>query len=269
MPGSWCRDRSRPPRSSPWKTTTTWRASADRYRHRLGRLAEILRAAGLEAEMPAGGFYLWVPVPAWAGHTGRGRGPARGLGAHRRAGRGGRHAREPGRVLRCAGGRLRADRGRPTRRPHRVGGHASVGVGPSAPGACDARAAVQGATARPGNLGPWPTCPPRSKSCGPGSGELSPADTDALDVVAQAIDLLDRGEARVAEVDGSTGDVVVHSWLKTAILLLFRLRAMETAELGPFEYHDKLPAQDRIRVGRCPGGARARRRGGDRSSTGA
>ena len=30
------------------------------------RLAEILRGAGLDAEMPAGGFYLWVPVPAWA-----------------------------------------------------------------------------------------------------------------------------------------------------------------------------------------------------------
>ncbi len=37
-----------------------------RYRRRLARLAEILRGAGLEVEMPAGGFYLWVPVPAWA-----------------------------------------------------------------------------------------------------------------------------------------------------------------------------------------------------------
>ncbi|HXQ90813.1 MAG TPA: 2,3,4,5-tetrahydropyridine-2,6-dicarboxylate N-succinyltransferase [Acidimicrobiales bacterium] len=72
-------------------------------------------------------------------------------------------------------------------------------------------------------------------------GELGPTDTDALAVVTQALDLLDRGEARVAEVDGSTGDVVVHRWLKTAILLLFRLRAMETGELGPMEFHDKLP----------------------------
>ena len=72
-------------------------------------------------------------------------------------------------------------------------------------------------------------------------GELSPADTDALAIVTQAIDLLDRGEARVAEWDPASDDVVVHSWLKTAILLLFRLRAMETAELGPFEFHDKLP----------------------------
>jgi 2,3,4,5-tetrahydropyridine-2,6-dicarboxylate N-succinyltransferase len=72
-------------------------------------------------------------------------------------------------------------------------------------------------------------------------GELSPADGDALGIVTQAIDLLDRGEARVAEVDPATDQVVVHSWLKTAILLLFRLRSMQSAELGPFEVHDKLP----------------------------
>ena len=38
----------------------------ERYRRRLVRLAEILGRAGLDTEMPAGGFYLWVPVPAWA-----------------------------------------------------------------------------------------------------------------------------------------------------------------------------------------------------------
>jgi len=35
--------------------------------------------------------------------------------------------------------------------------------------------------------------------------------------------------------------VVVHEWLKKAILLLFRLRAIETIEVGPFEYADRLP----------------------------
>ena len=33
------------------------------------------------------------------------------------------------------------------------------------------------------------------------ASELSPADTDALAVVTEAVDLLDTGEARVAEVD--------------------------------------------------------------------
>jgi 2,3,4,5-tetrahydropyridine-2-carboxylate N-succinyltransferase len=73
------------------------------------------------------------------------------------------------------------------------------------------------------------------------AAELSPADTDALAVVTEAIDLLDRGTARVAEVDQATDQVVVHQWLKQAILLLFRLRSMETLEVGPFEFADKLP----------------------------
>ena len=47
------------------------------------------------------------------------------------------------------------------------------------------------------------------------------------------------GEARVAERVGD--DVVVHQWLKRAILLLFRLTHMDTVELGPFEYRDKIP----------------------------
>jgi 2,3,4,5-tetrahydropyridine-2,6-dicarboxylate N-succinyltransferase len=73
------------------------------------------------------------------------------------------------------------------------------------------------------------------------AGELGPDDADALAVVSQAVDLLDSGEARVAELDAACDEVVVHSWLKTAILLLFRLRGIETLEAGPFEYADKLP----------------------------
>ncbi|HXW35972.1 MAG TPA: 2,3,4,5-tetrahydropyridine-2,6-dicarboxylate N-succinyltransferase [Acidimicrobiales bacterium] len=72
------------------------------------------------------------------------------------------------------------------------------------------------------------------------SSELGPTDTDALAVVTEAIGLLDSGEARVAEVD-SGGEVVVHGWLKLAILLLFRLRSIEVTDVGPFEYADKLP----------------------------
>ena len=72
-------------------------------------------------------------------------------------------------------------------------------------------------------------------------GELSPKDTEAADVVAEAIELLDSGQARVAEVDPATDEVVVHEWLKQSILLLFSLRGMETIEHGPFEFADKLP----------------------------
>lgn len=73
------------------------------------------------------------------------------------------------------------------------------------------------------------------------AAELGPSDGDALAVVTEAIELLDRGTARVAEVDAASDEVVVHQWLKQAILLLFRLRSMETIEVGPFEFADKLP----------------------------
>ncbi len=71
--------------------------------------------------------------------------------------------------------------------------------------------------------------------------ELSPKDTDAARIVEEAIDLLDSGQARVAEVDPATNEVVVHEWLKKSILMLFSLRGMETSEYGPFEFADKLP----------------------------
>ncbi|HEY1634691.1 MAG TPA: 2,3,4,5-tetrahydropyridine-2,6-dicarboxylate N-succinyltransferase [Acidimicrobiales bacterium] len=74
---------------------------------------------------------------------------------------------------------------------------------------------------------------------------LGPDDGDAQATVRQAVDLLDTGEARVAEVAGD-GEVVVHQWLKRAILLLFRLSAMETIELGPFEYADRIPLKGRF-----------------------
>jgi 2,3,4,5-tetrahydropyridine-2-carboxylate N-succinyltransferase len=64
-------------------------------------------------------------------------------------------------------------------------------------------------------------------------------ESEARAAVHAAIDLLDSGEARVAELAGD--HVVVHQWLKYAVLLLFRFSQMETIELGPFEYADKIP----------------------------
>ena len=71
--------------------------------------------------------------------------------------------------------------------------------------------------------------------------DLSPGDADALSPVEEAIDLLDRGEARVAEIDESD-EVVVHEWLRQAILLLFSLSGLKTVEHGPFEYTDRCPS---------------------------
>jgi len=69
--------------------------------------------------------------------------------------------------------------------------------------------------------------------------ELEPSDTDANQAVFEAVRLLDSGAARVAEPDGA--DVIVHQWLKQAILLYFKQSAMATIELSPFEYADKIP----------------------------
>jgi 2,3,4,5-tetrahydropyridine-2-carboxylate N-succinyltransferase len=65
------------------------------------------------------------------------------------------------------------------------------------------------------------------------------SETEAATHVRDAIDLLDTGRARVAEV--VAGEPVVHQWLKQAILLLFKLTHMETMELAPFEFRDKIP----------------------------
>lgn len=70
---------------------------------------------------------------------------------------------------------------------------------------------------------------------------LTPEDGDAAKTIGEAIRLLDVGEVRVAEVDQERDAVVVHEWLKEAILCYFRLSAMSTVDVGPFEFVDKLP----------------------------
>jgi len=55
----------------------------------------------------------------------------------------------------------------------------------------------------------------------------------------ETIAALDRGEVRVAEPAGD--DWVVHDEVQSAILDYFRSREMEPREVGPFEYHDKIP----------------------------
>ena len=62
----------------------------------------------------------------------------------------------------------------------------------------------------------------------------------ARDAVDAALDLLDRGEARVAEkLDGAW---VVHEWLKKAVLLSFRLNDMvPMAGAGNAPWFDKVP----------------------------
>ncbi len=64
--------------------------------------------------------------------------------------------------------------------------------------------------------------------------------TPDRDAVDQVMAMLDRGELRVAS-RGDDGEWTVHAWIHRAILLYFRYAEMTVVELGPYEYHDKIP----------------------------
>ncbi|PZG46589.1 2,3,4,5-tetrahydropyridine-2,6-dicarboxylate N-succinyltransferase [Spongiactinospora gelatinilytica] len=74
-----------------------------------------------------------------------------------------------------------------------------------------------------------------------GREDLGPVDTDARDTVVAAIDLLDRGAARVAWVDPGSDRVVVDERARRAILLSFRLLEVAESTAGPFRHHDRIP----------------------------
>lgn len=57
--------------------------------------------------------------------------------------------------------------------------------------------------------------------------------------VLLSVAALDRGELRVAEK--RDGRWVTNAWVKEAILLFFTLSEMRVMEVGPFEFHDKVP----------------------------
>jgi len=69
----------------------------------------------------------------------------------------------------------------------------------------------------------------------------STVDTDVKEAIETAIDMLDRGQARVAEkVDG---EWVVNQWLKKAVLLSFAIRDNELIDGGDTRYFDKVESK--------------------------
>jgi 2,3,4,5-tetrahydropyridine-2-carboxylate N-succinyltransferase len=59
------------------------------------------------------------------------------------------------------------------------------------------------------------------------------------EAICQVIDLLDKGALRVASFE--SGQWVTHEWIKKAVILYFPIRKMEVTEVGPFQFHDKIP----------------------------
>jgi 2,3,4,5-tetrahydropyridine-2-carboxylate N-succinyltransferase len=60
-----------------------------------------------------------------------------------------------------------------------------------------------------------------------------------IKAIETVIEQLDKGLLRVAEPT-SDGSWIVNEWVKKAVILYFPIRTMETIELGPFEFHDKM-----------------------------
>lgn len=74
---------------------------------------------------------------------------------------------------------------------------------------------------------------------------------ESKDAIRSVIEMVDKGKLRVVEPDGENWKV--NDWVKKAIVLYFPIQAMETIEVGPFEFHDKIPlkknyAQQGVRV---------------------
>ncbi|MBY5956524.1 2,3,4,5-tetrahydropyridine-2,6-dicarboxylate N-succinyltransferase [Membranicola marinus] len=68
-------------------------------------------------------------------------------------------------------------------------------------------------------------------------------DQATLDAIESVVKKLDQGELRVAEPDGAH-KWKVNTWVKKAVVLYFPTRQMETIEVGPFEFHDKIPLKN-------------------------
>ena len=65
-------------------------------------------------------------------------------------------------------------------------------------------------------------------------------DASVKEAIRNVIAKIDKGELRVAEPTAD-GDWQVNDWVKKAVVLYFPIQEMETIEVGPFEFHDKIP----------------------------
>ena len=66
------------------------------------------------------------------------------------------------------------------------------------------------------------------------------AERHVREAILATIRMLNEGTLRVATQQGP-GQWTVNEWVKKAITLYFPIQAMETIEVGPFEWYDKIP----------------------------
>lgn len=63
-------------------------------------------------------------------------------------------------------------------------------------------------------------------------------ENETIKAIEKAIALIDSGDLRCAEPKNDGWQV--NEWVKKAVVLYFPIRKMETIEVGPFEFHDKM-----------------------------
>lgn len=71
------------------------------------------------------------------------------------------------------------------------------------------------------------------------------ANTDVKVAVERVVDLLDKGELRVAE-PGENG-WIVNEWVKKAVIMYFPIKEMRVIEAGPLEFYDKIPLKSNFK----------------------
>ncbi len=62
--------------------------------------------------------------------------------------------------------------------------------------------------------------------------------SEVIQTIEKVIEEIDKGRLRVAEPSDSGWQV--NEWVKKAVVMYFPIRKMETIEIGPFEFHDKM-----------------------------
>lgn len=62
---------------------------------------------------------------------------------------------------------------------------------------------------------------------------------EAQQAIRRVIDLLEKGSLRVAEYNGQAW--ITFEWIKKAVILYFLIQKLETIQVEPFEFYDKIP----------------------------
>ena len=72
-------------------------------------------------------------------------------------------------------------------------------------------------------------------------------ESEIILTIEKIIDNIDKGSMRVAE-PLENGDWKVNEWIKKAVIMYFPIRKMETIEVGPFEFHDKMALKNNYKA---------------------